>query len=70
HSYKKCFGVSFHKDRINARLAKTKQLLLTTELNTTQIAEICGYSDSKYFLHQFSKETGMTPISYRKAFLG
>ena len=70
HSYKKCFGISFHKDRINARLAKTKQLLLTTELNTTQIAEVCGYSDSKYFLHQFSKETGMTPISYRKAFLG
>ncbi|MBQ8959642.1 MAG: substrate-binding domain-containing protein [Ruminococcus sp.] len=70
HSYKKCFGASFHKDRINARLSLAKQLLLTTDMSTTQISELCGYSDSKYFLHQFSKETGLTPISYRRAFAG
>lgn len=69
HIYKKCFGISFHKDRIRARIAKTKQLLLLTDLNTTEIAEQCGYSDSKYFLHQFVKETGVTPIGYRKLFV-
>ncbi|HAM68455.1 MAG TPA: hypothetical protein DCP68_02410 [Ruminococcus sp.] len=68
HSYKKCFGISFQKDRIHARLCKCKYLLLTTAMTTTEIAELCGYSDTKFFLHQFSKFTGTTPQRYRRIF--
>lgn len=68
HAYKKAFGISFQQDRIRARIAKAMYLLITTELHITEIAEQCGYADSKYFLRQFAAQTGMTPRSYRSLF--
>jgi AraC-like DNA-binding protein len=63
--YKQCFGSSFHKDCISARIAKAKYQLSTTTLSVMDISEKCGYLDSKYFLRQFSSCSGMTPIQYR-----
>lgn len=63
--YKQCFGSSFHKDCISARIAKAKYQLSTTTLSVMEISEKCGYLDSKYFLRQFSASTGMTPIQFR-----
>lgn len=63
--YKKCFQISFYQDYINARISKAKFLLCTTNLYVQKIAEKCGYTDSKYFLRQFSKTTGYTPNQYR-----
>ncbi len=63
--FKRCFGISFHKDCIIARIAKAKYYLSTTTLNVIEISEKCGYLDSKYFLRQFSMVVGMTPIQYR-----
>lgn len=63
--FKQCFGISFHKDCIIARIAKAKYYLSTTTLNVIEISEKCGYLDSKYFLRQFSMVVGMTPIQYR-----
>ncbi len=63
--YKQCFGSSFHKDCISARIAKAKYQLSTTTLSVMEISEKCGYLDSKYFLRQFSASAGMTPIQFR-----
>ena len=63
--YKKCFGVSIHKDCINARMAKATFCLMVTPLSMTEIAEQCGYVDSKYFLRQFLATVGVTPNQYR-----
>ncbi len=63
--YKKCFGISFHQDCISARLAKARYYLATTSLSMTDVAEKCGYLDSKYFLRQFSSAVGMTAGQYR-----
>lgn len=63
--FKQCFGISFHKDCIIARIAKAKYYLSTTNMNVIEISEKCGYLDSKYFLRQFSSVVGMTPIQYR-----
>ncbi|WP_294753917.1 substrate-binding domain-containing protein [uncultured Ruminococcus sp.] len=63
--YKKCFGVSIHKDCINARMAKATYCLMVTPLSMTEIAEQCGYVDSKYFLRQFLATVGVTPNQYR-----
>ena len=63
--FKQCFGVSFHKDCIAARIAKAKYQLATTSLNIIEISEKCGYLDSKYFLRQFSSIAGITPVQYR-----
>ena len=65
--YRRFFGISFHRDQIQARLLPAKHLLLTTDDTAVRIAERCGYTDSKYFIRQFSAETGYTPIQYRNA---
>lgn len=63
--YKQCFGSSFHKDCINARIAKAKYQLVTSTMSIMEISEKCGYLDSKYFLRQFNSAVGMTPVKYR-----
>lgn len=63
--YKKCFGISLLQDCISARMAKAKYLLMTTSMNYADIAEACGYSDNKYFMRQFSAETGITASRYK-----
>lgn len=63
--YKKIFGVSFIQDCIASRIYRAKYLLLTTELKIKDIANNCGYHDTKYFLRQFQNCTGVTPNQYR-----
>lgn len=63
--YKKCFGVSFHQDCINARIAKAKYYLAIKQFTTNQTADVCGFSENKYFMRQFLSETGMTANQYR-----
>lgn len=65
--YKKCFGVSIHQDCISARISRAKYYLTATPMNMAEIAERCGYVDSKYFLRQFMSSVGMTPGRYRNA---
>lgn len=52
----------------NLRIEYAKTLLSQTEYNITQIAEKCGFCDSKYFSTRFKKITGKTPVEYRKDF--
>lgn len=63
--YKKCFGVSIHKDCIAARIAKAQYCLSVTPVSMAEIAEKCGYIDYKYFLRQFLAVVGVTPNQYR-----
>ena len=63
--YRRCFGISFHQDRILARMRLAGHLLLVTESTVANVAEACGYTDSKYFIRQFSAETGYSPKQYR-----
>lgn len=63
--YKKCFGVSLHKDCIAARIAKAQFCLAVTSMSMSEIAEKCGYIDYKYFLRQFLAVVGITPNQYR-----
>ena len=64
--YKQCIGVSFHQDTIRARLLLAKHLLISGDEPVNRIAEACGYTDGKYFIRQFSAETGCSPQQYRK----
>ena len=68
--YQQMFGVSYHQDHILARMRLAKHLLLSTDHTAAQISEYCGYTDSKYFLRQFSAETGCTPKQYRNLLCG
>lgn len=63
---KETTGTSFSKSLIGMRIGKAKELLLNTKKKIYEIAMETGYSDVKYFNRVFKKETGITPVHYRK----
>ncbi len=54
-------------DYLNAfRLEKGMQLLKSTRLTVTEIAEKCGFSNASYFTELFTRQKGCSPSKYRK----
>jgi signal transduction histidine kinase/DNA-binding response OmpR family regulator/ligand-binding sensor domain-containing protein len=51
------------------RIKKAAQLLQTEEYNITEISEMVGINDSRYFSKCFKKIHGIPPSDYREAFL-
>ena len=68
HVYKNFFGISFNQACIASRMSLAKFLLFTTSFDVNTIAAKCGYSDEKYFMRLFQKNTSFTPSQYRKLF--
>ena len=48
------------------KLEKVKRLLLTTDLSVSEIAFMLGYTNMPYFSKVFKKETGCSPVEYRR----
>jgi AraC-like DNA-binding protein len=48
------------------RIQDSKELLSHSELSVTEIAYTVGYGDSNHFSVLFKKQTGCTPLEYRK----
>ena len=63
--YKQFYGTTFNQDQISSRIRYAEHLLLSTELSVADVAEKCGYTDSKYFIKQFASTTGLSPKQYR-----
>lgn len=64
--FKNCFDITPNRYIINLKIDYAKKLLQTEYINISQTAEICGFSDIYYFSRLFKKETGQTPVEYRK----
>ncbi|MCM1528439.1 MAG: substrate-binding domain-containing protein [Alistipes sp.] len=64
--YKSYFGKSIIEEMIIFRIEKAKELLNTTEMTVTEIAQKCGYSSYNYFVRQFKGAEGVAPSEYRK----
>jgi two-component system response regulator YesN len=67
--FKKELGMNFSDYLINYRIDKAKQLLKEIQYNISQVSEMIGYSDPKYFSKLFKKIVGINPINYRKIHL-
>lgn len=65
--YKECFGISFHQDCIRSRILNAAHLLHSTDFTVAETGEQCGYTDSKYFIRQFSAVIGISPKLYRQS---
>ena len=61
-------GVNFLAYLTNIRMEKAKNLLLTTSLPITDVAEQSGYGDYRVFTKVFRKNEGITPSQYRREF--
>lgn len=62
---KKETGELFSDYLNKTRVEKAKELLLTTDLKASKIAEKTGYSDDNYFFKAFKKISGITPMEFR-----
>ena len=57
-------GISEYIKKLRIEGAKR---LLGTSMNITQVAEAVGIPDVGYFIKIFKRETGYTPLKYKKA---
>ncbi len=64
--FKQETGYTFVDYLTNVRINKAKELLLSTELNITEIAFEIGFNNSNYFSSLFKKIVGFPAKEYRK----
>ncbi|UJF34563.1 response regulator [Paenibacillus hexagrammi] len=64
--FKQEFSVNLSDYLGQIRMDKAKMLLLNPHLRITQVAEMVGYQDEKYFSKVFKKQEGLSPNEYRK----
>ena len=65
--YLSAFGVTCRQDVIESRLLYAADLLRTTDLSVSAVAERCGYESDSYFMRQFRQHKGCTPTEYRNS---
>src|SRR5699024_10608798 len=66
---KKETGSTFTEIMRTVRMDKIKEMLVSTKMKLSQIADAAGYSDPKYMSRIFREEVGMLPLEYRKIHL-
>lgn len=52
------------------RIGQACRLLVNEDYSATDIGYTCGFNNNSYFIRQFKKVTGFTPLGYRKKFEG
>ena len=61
-------GKSFNSYVNDIRLAKAKDLLISTNLKIYEISERTGYNDVDYFSKKFRQVMGISPAEFRKTY--
>jgi AraC-like DNA-binding protein len=66
---KKETGKTFIEMLTERRMEKARELLLSTSIRMTEIAEAVGFEDEAYFARRFKQRYGKTPTEMRTALL-
>lgn len=66
HIFSASVGLTIEKYAILQKIEKVKELLSYDELTVSEIAFKLGYSSVAHLSSQFKKETGMTPVQFKK----
>lgn len=69
NKFKLCYGVSPKAYLSQIRVLKAKEMLLTTDKLSREIADVLGFADELYFIRFFKKHTGMTPRQFKEHIL-
>lgn len=64
--FRKTYGVYFRDYFRQVRINEAKKRLRQTDMRVYEIADDVGFENPDYFVTQFKKEVGMTPMKYRK----
>ena len=62
-------GVTIMNYLTDYRIGVARELLLNKSYHTSDVMQMVGYTDVKYFSKVFKKKMGITPAEYRKMFL-
>jgi len=65
HQFKNITGFTLNNYIQMTRIRNAQQLLLTSDMNITHIAESCGFSSFSQFNRTFNKYCGASPTKYR-----
>lgn len=65
HAFKREYGVSPINYMISRRIEESKFLLAETDLSTSQIAQLLGFSSQSYFSQVFRRSQAVSPMEYR-----
>ena len=66
HLFKLYMNKSKKKYILETRIKKAKKILLKSDLPITDIALLCGFTNTNYFSTAFKKYVGINPTEYRK----
>lgn len=66
--FKKTYGIYFRDYFRQVRINAAKKKLRQTDMRVYEIADDIGFDNADYFITQFRKEVGMTPMNYRNKF--
>ncbi|MBE6632237.1 MAG: helix-turn-helix domain-containing protein [Ruminococcaceae bacterium] len=64
-SFKKAYGLAPQDYVIYHRLLKARQMISETNVSCTDIAMLCGFSDSSQFSKMYKRKFGITPKRHR-----
>lgn len=67
HRFRELYGMSPQQYVMNKRLQQSEQYLLHSDCNCTEIAYLCGFSDSAQFSTLFRKAYGVSPKQFAKS---
>ncbi|MEO5889395.1 MAG: AraC family transcriptional regulator, partial [Ferruginibacter sp.] len=65
-AFKKITGESPNQYHLNLRLSRAKDLLTSTVLNISEVADHTGFDSVFYFSKLFKKKNGISPNSFRR----
>lgn len=64
--FSKSLGTSVKKMYNDMKMRRAEELLHYSNLRVEEIAPQCGFKNLNYFYEMFKRETGMTPMEFRK----
>lgn len=68
--FRSTLGRSIHDEIMRVRIEHAKSLLLASEWSMPYIADECGFALASQFSFVFRRETGETPLAFRKRLRG
>ena len=59
-------GLTFREYLLSLRIDRAAELLLSTDMPVKRVAFESGFRDTGYFIRQFKRKHGLTPVNFRK----
>ncbi len=65
--FKRIMNQSFTSYLMGYRISRAEQMLLTTDKSISEIGELVGFSTPSYFIQQFKKYKGVSPMRFKNS---